>query len=257
MLARIALRIAAFEALQGKTQAADNVFDSRITTLDVDGDGKLVTDQTKPFITIYTEGSKIESGIEQRSLHKSGPTEFMIEYGIAATMTVVNPETEEDEVLPGIAGLDDAFEFYLDVVGRQITNALTDPNDPWAEIWRGLSSSIIRIEHKRTSDASGVRVAAHQLLITLDLLPDPVFGVPIAPTSIWAKLFAQLETVNHPFLPTMRSLLGLDETPLGHEGSRRRFGLTLEEARALCVTPPLPAETTEPNFAPVSQIVGP
>src|SRR5690606_36217188 len=107
---------------------------------------------------------------------------------ISAAMTDTDPDTGVSTVIGiGIPATDPALEFYLDCVGRQIAVALSDPDNAWAEIWRGLSSSVLKIERKRTSDAaSGTRIAAHQLVITLDLLPDPVFGAPIAPTSIWA-----------------------------------------------------------------------
>jgi hypothetical protein len=250
MLARIALRIAAVEALKGQTLVGDNVLDSQIGALDVAADGTIRTDQQKPFLSVYVEGSKVENGLELRGLHRSGQTEFMIEIGITTAMTVTDSETGVSEVIPGLPATDPAFEFYLDVVGRQIVNALSDPNNAWAEIWRGLSSSVVKIERKRTSDAaSGTRIAAHQLVITLELLPDPVFGEPIAPTSIWAKLFAQMESAEHPFLPTLQSLVGDPTGVLDHEAQRRRRGMTLDEARALLGMAPEVAETTEPNIA--------
>lgn len=253
MLGRIALRIAAVEALKGKTLVGDNVLDSQIGALDVAADGSIRTEQDNPFISVYVEGSKAEDRLDLRALHRSGLTEFMIETGITAAMTVTDPETGVSEVIPGLPATDPAFEFYLDVVGRQVVNTLTDPNNAWAEIWRGLTTGIVKIERKRTSDAaSGTRIAAHQLVITVDLLPDPVFGETITPTSIWAKLFAQMSVGDHPFLPTLQSLVGNPAGILDHEAQRRRFGLTLEEARALLVTPPLAAEGVEPNITSVT-----
>lgn len=264
MLARIALRIATIQALKGKTLVGDNVLDSEITALDTDADGNLTSDQQRPFITVYTGDSKAEGGREIRSLHKSGPTELIIETAIAATMTYRN-EAGEKEVAAGVAATDDAFEFFLDVVGRQIANALSDPQDAWAEVWRSLSTSVTKIERKRTSDASGARIAAHQLVITLDLLPDPVYGEPLAPTSTWAKLFSKLE---EPTLPNpdmgpenpeatefimdpdisarvelMRSLIG-PTSDINAMQVRRRFGLTEREAEAMLLTPQAGADVT-------------
>lgn len=254
MLARIALRVAAIAALKGRTLVGENVLDSQIGALDVAADGSIRTDQEKPFVSVYVEGSKIEDHLDLRALHRSGPTEFMVEIGITATMTETDSETGESKVIGiGIPATDPALEFYLDVVGRQIVNALTDPRNEWAEIWRGLSSSAIKIERKRTSDAaSGTRIAAHQLVVTLDLLPDPVFGEPVAPTSIWAKLFAKMEAEDHPFLQPMRELVGSPVGVLGHEAQRRRFGMTLDEARALLGIAPQPGEATEPTIQHVS-----
>lgn len=246
MLARLAIRLATIAALKGKTFVGDNVLDSEIDVLDVAADDSLRTDQDRPFVAVYVDGSKIVDNMDLRSLHKSGPTDLVIEVGIAATMTEMDQETGESRILGvGIPVTDPAMEFYLDCVGRQIVNALSDPNDAWAEIWRGLSASALKIERKRTSDASGTRIAAHQFALTLDLLPDPVFGAAIAATSIWAKLFAQMEADQHPFLETMQSLVGAGLGTLEHEARRRRFGMTLDEARSMLDIAVPPAEDAE------------
>lgn len=273
MIARLALRIAAIEALRGNTKVGDNVLDSQITALDTDADGTLISDQEKSFISVYAGESMIEGGTEARSLHKSGPTQFVIESAYAATMTATDPDTDESVVLPGIPATDGAFEFFLDIVDRQVINTLTDTRNEWAEIWRGLMSRIVKIERKRAADATGVRLAAHQTIITVDLLPDPVFGDPIAPTSIWAKFFAKLAgtTVPNPdydpddenspevivapriaaILAELLPLVGDVDGILAHEAQRRRYGLTIDEARALMDMPPPAAEATEPVFTEI------
>jgi hypothetical protein len=114
----------------------------------------------------------------------------------------------------------------------------------------------VKVERKRTSDAaSGTRIAAHQLVIALKLLPDPVFGEPVADTSIWAKLFAKMEAVEHPYLATMRALVGDTDGVLMHEAQRRRFGMTLDEARALLDIAVQPSEATEPDLQSVESVV--
>ncbi|WP_018183993.1 hypothetical protein [Kaistia granuli] len=237
MLGRIALRIATIEALKGKTLVGDNVLDSQIGAIDIAADDTLRTDQEKPFISVYVDGSRIEDRIDLRSLHKSGPTELTIEIGISAAMTETDPDTGVSTVIGiGIPATDPGLEFFLDCVGREITIALSDPNDPWAEIWRTLSSSALKVERKRTSDAaSGTRIAAHQLVITLDLLPDPVFGAPIVTTSIWATFMARMAAVEHPYLQKIGDLIGDPADVIEAHTIRRRFGLTLDEARALAV----------------------
>lgn len=254
MLARIALRMATIAALKGKTLVGDNVLDSEITALDADADGNLTTDQQKPFITVYTHTAVSEEGSD-RALHRSGRTELVIEIAVAATMVYRN-EDNNKEVAAGIPATDSAFEFFLDATARQITNALTDPRDAWAEIWRGLSSSVEKIERKRTSDATGTRIAAHQIVITLNLLPDPVFGEPVASMSIWAKFFAKVaeseNEVDAARLVILESLIGDPAGVLMSEAQRRRFGMTLDEARALLDIAVQPAETTEPNIETVT-----
>lgn len=253
MLGRIALRIATVEALKGKTLVDKNVLDSEIGALDVGADGSLRSDQEKPWIAVYTDAAKVEERLDLRALHRSGATALTIEVGITGAMTVTDPETGACEVLPGLCATDRALEFYLDCVGRQIVTALSDPLNPWSEIWRDLSSGIVKIERKRTSDeTSGTRIAAHQLVVTVDLLPDPVFGEPVAPTSIWARLFARMAAADHPYLSTMQSLVGIPDGIRMHEAQRRRFGMTLEEARALFDIAVQPAEATEPDVQSVA-----
>lgn len=255
MLGRIALRMAAIEALKGNTLVDDNVLDSQIGALDVNADGDLRTDQEKPFISVYVESAKLEDKTDLRALHRSGPTELVIEIGITAAMTEVDPETGAAKVIGlGIPATDPAFEFFLDCVGRQVVNALTDPNNEWAEVWRSLSSGTFKIERRRTSDAShGIRIAAHQMVITVGLLPDPVKGEPVAETSAWMKFFDKCAESSDPVLikkrEAMMDLLGDPDNTLNSEAQRQRFGMTLDEVRALSDMAVEPGEPTEPNLA--------
>ncbi len=253
MLGRTALRIATIEALKGKTLVGQNVLDSEIGALDVAADGRIRSDQEKPWIAVYTDAAKAEECLELRALYRSGITALTIETGITGAMTVTDPETGACEVMPGLRATDRALEFYLDCVGRQIATALSDPLNSWSEVWRALSSRIVRIERKRTSDeTSGTRIAAHQLVVMVDLLPDPVFGDPIAPTSIWARLFEKMAAAQHPYLATMQLLAGSPDGVRMHEAQRRRFGMTLEEARALFDIAVQPAEVAEPDIQSIT-----
>lgn len=120
-LNRIAARIAAVQALRGKTLVGDNVLDSDIGALDVQADQSLRTDQEKPFISVYCDASVNKDGGGLRGLVANGQTDFLFEAGIAATMTVTDPDTDESHVVPGIPATDAAFEFHLDMVLRQIS----------------------------------------------------------------------------------------------------------------------------------------
>jgi hypothetical protein len=248
MLARLALRIATIEALRGATFAGAEVLDSQIGALHVTADGAVRTDRDQPFIAVYTDGGKVEGMLELRALHRAGATDLTVEIGIAASMVETDAETGQTVIVGlGIPATDPAMEAYLDCVGRQVANALTDPDNGWAEIWRGLSGGISKIERRRTSDAGGTRVAAHQIVVTVELLPDPVFGEPVAETSVWAKLLAKLEATGHPQLAIIRALIGGASDGSDHDALRRRFGLTLEEARAVTL-----ADGGEPAIASVA-----
>lgn len=251
-IGRIALRIATIEALRGTTSVEGNVLDSEIGSLDVAADESLRTNQEKPFISVYTDSAKADDLGTGRRLWVNGLTELLIETGIAASMTETNQETGESSIIGGIPATDSAFELFLDVVDRETVAALMDPDNEWAEIWRGLVTNIAKVERRRTADAeTGTRMAAHQQCILCDILPDPVYGAPIAPTSLWQRLLDQMAAINHPHLAKLRELLGLDVIQLKSAKQRRRFGLTLDEARALCDMPPLPVEQTEPDIGKV------
>ena len=121
MLSRIALRLAAVQALRSKTLAGGNVLDSHIGALDIDENANLSTDQHRPFVAVYVEGAKVEGPMELRDLRKSGTTDFIVEVGISEKMTAKNPETDEITVIGlGIPVTDDAMELYLDLLGRQV-----------------------------------------------------------------------------------------------------------------------------------------
>jgi hypothetical protein len=120
-----------------------------------------------------------------------------------------------------------------------------------------LSSVVAKNERRRTADTThGVRIAAHQIIITVYLLPDPVYGEPVAETSIWARFFDKCAESPDPVLVKKRvamlGLLGDPDATLNSEAQRRRFGMTLEEVRALFDSAVPAAEATEPNIASVT-----
>lgn len=237
-IGRIALRIATIEALRGNTSVLDNVLDSEIGSLDVAADESLRTNQEKPFISIYTDSAKADDLGSGRRLWVNGATELLIESGMAASMTETDPETGEKTIIGGIPATDAAFELFLDVVDRQTIAVLMDPNNVWSEIWKSLIRDIIRVERRRTADAeTGTRMAAHQQCIVCDLLPDPVYGEPIAETSVWRRLLDLMAAIEHPYLETLQDLIGASSDDL-MPSQQRRFGLTLEEARALAGVSP-------------------
>lgn len=257
MLGRMALRISAIEALKGKTLVGNNVLDSQIGALDVAADNSIRTDQQKPFISVYTEASKLEGtgtdlgGI--RSLFRSGLLDFVVEVGISAAMTEVDTETGAATVVGiGIPATDAGMEFFLDATGRQVVAALHDPANRWSEVWRRLINRVAKIERRRAADAtSNVRIAAHQLVISVEPCADPTPGEPIGEKSAWQAFLQQIGSADHPLREKIADLFGA-ETDSHYNQQRGRFGLTVEEARALFDFPPLAAEQDEPDIASVA-----
>lgn len=237
-LIRIAARIAAVEALRGKTLVGDNVLDSQIGAIDVNSDGSIGVGEEARFITVYTDAG-VAGGFElnSRALAPNGSTEIIFEAGITATMSALNDQGER-EVLVGVPDTDDAFEFYLDLVMRQISDVLTDPNNAWSEILRALVSRIEKKEITRVSSGQGgVRLAAQQLKLTAELWPDPIIG-ELKPTHPLARFFAMAETLSGEVaakIGLMKSCLTGNE--LDWQQAMRRYGMTRGEADALIITP--------------------
>lgn len=242
-LNRIAARIAAVQALRGRTLVGDNVLDSQIGALDVAADGSLRTDEDRPFISVYADAAKSDDNVH-RSWVDNGPTEFLFEMGITAAHTEMDEATGETTLLGvGIPATDANFEFTLDVVARQVGDTLTDPKNEWAEIFRKFLRGIDRIERARTSgDGSGIRLAAQQLKVTGDLIADPVRGVELKPAHPLAMFFVKAEEA--PELATMVTLMQaqLSGAEYGWQTDMRRYGMTRTEADNLLLIPPAGAE---------------
>ena len=191
MLCRLALRHCAVQALRGQTVVGANVTDSDFGALDLTTDGQLQTDQDRPFVLIYTDESRASDDADVRSLRQNGELDFVVEYGLASPMTVIDEATGES-VIEGvnIPATDANFEAALDLMDRQVMSILSGA-EGWAELWRGLIDRVERIERRRRASADeGMRIAARQTRITVIAKPDPVPGQPIADRSIWGRFRA-------------------------------------------------------------------
>lgn len=240
MLVRLALRIAGVEALKGKTLVGDNVNDSHIGAIDIAADGAVRTDQEKPFITVYSDDSRADDAT-LRDLRQNGHLDFVLEFGVTAAMTETDPDTGVTTVIGiGVPATDAALELSLDVTSRQIVNALTDPDNAWAERWRKLSNSVVKIEQRRAANtADGARLAARQLRITLDAKPDPVFGQPL--TGMWPDIRAAIANARPELTGTLDALFGAAGTEVTFAVLRRARGQTAGEAERLGYAPAYPA----------------
>lgn len=203
-LVRIALRIAAVQALKGRTDVGQNVLDSRFGALDVGADGKIRTDQKKPFLAVYTDGAvagdsergRVADLIDLRALNVNGLTDIVIEAGVAEAMVEIDPNTDEATLVGiGIAPTDDHLETQLDFIVRQACNALNDPDDEWADVFRGLTNGFAKIERARAANAQGTKFAAHQIRISASLVDDPLPGEALEPDSALGRFLAKAATV--------------------------------------------------------------
>lgn len=239
---RFAARISAVEATKGNTVVGSNVLDSEIGVLDIAADGSLRTDKDKPFISVYTDGSKLTEGLELRSLASPGQLDIVFEAGVTTAHAVTDSETDESVIL-GMPATDATFEFHLDLALRQTGDALSDSGNEWAEIFRSLCQSFQSATRSRISgDTNGMRLAAHQLKITASMIAEPLRGVPLNPDSPFARFLAKCESDLAPNDPSMAEKIALIRAQLSGNASElqtamRRYGLVHDEADAMLITP--------------------
>lgn len=242
-IVRVALRISAVEALKGRTLVDSNVLDSQIGALDVAANGALHTPQEKPFISVYTDDAKVTDGLELRSLTRSGKVDIVFEAGIATSHVVTDPATDESVIYEGVPATDANFEFHLDLTMRQIADALADPENEWAVIFNGLVRSFEQSQRSRASgDTNGVRLAAHQLKLTVDAIADPVRGVPLKDNSPLALFLAKCEKDLASSMPDIARKVALVRAQISGEADElqiamRRYGMLYREADAMLLTP--------------------
>ena len=233
-LTRIALRIAAVEALKGKTLVGNNVLDTPNGALDIQADGTLRSDKDKPFISVYTDQGKAES-ITGRSLTENGLCDIIFEMGVSLAMLELDEETGATTMVGiNIPASDRNQEFFLDIVQRQICDALTDPANEWADLYRGLHYRIVKIEFAGARNADdGQRLAGHQMRLTVDLADDPIAGEPLDPSTPFMRFLTALEAAEGyaKQAATLRAFVSgsLDD----RQRLQRRNGLTAAELDAL------------------------
>lgn len=244
-LMRIAVRTAVVQAIKaGLTMAGDHVFDSRIGALDVTVDGSISTREDKPWVVVCTDASTTGNARDgsaspdsfRRAFVPNGWTTLTIDTGIASNMMDRDSETGESVLVSGIPVTDDGLELYLDLLARQIGDALTNPENEWAEAFRRLVQGIHNSERLRTSDDDkGVRLAAQQLKLTLDLRADPVKGDTEDGRTAVGAFLTVCDKSNDANIQNIARLIRAEVSGAAGDATsiRRRFGHTAAEALAL------------------------
>ncbi len=184
-LARLALRIVTARALKGATLAGTRVYDSAVEPIDLQ-----VRDNREPFLVVLTdEHDRSVTGRDLR--HGTDTCELVIEIAVAARVPVDVPDVgATTEVI--IPHTDAGMELVIDLVGHQITDTLMSGASVWSRLWQKFVMRATRIGSRRgASSEGGVRFAARQIVITTDLMADPVRGQALP--GPWAELIAAME----------------------------------------------------------------
>ncbi|MFI3903765.1 hypothetical protein [Ochrobactrum sp. S1502_03] len=245
-LARIALRAAAVEALKGRTRAQNNVLDSEIGIIDNDATGKIEIESDSYFIAVYTDAGKAQVGDnELRALLLNGRTEVLFETGVTAKMLEVSPK-DGTAMMPeiGIPDTDGNFEFTLDLISREIAQALTDPDNVWSQIFLSFIYKTSSIERGRVGNVSeGIRLAAHQTKITVDLIDDPEPLRALDPDAPFARFIAMAKASDDESLQKKAAFIEAKITGEREPWERLQqdHGMTAQELLALGLGP-LPSD---------------
>ncbi len=229
----MALRIAAVQALRaGGTLVGDNVLDSQISAIDQTADGQLRSDQQRPFIAVYTDAAKAQD-LGQTGLRSNGRVDIMFNCGVSVTMAETNRETGETQIVDLFPATDANLEAVLDALDVQISRVLTDPDNPWAQVFGDFVQAYVAKEHVRSSSsAENVRLAAGQTKLTVDVFADPRHGQPLAEGGPWPRFMALMAEHGVPQLALFQQLVG-DPVSGAYEEFERLTGMTPRDAQSL------------------------
>ena len=232
-LTMMALRIAAVQALKaGGTLVGDNVLDSQISAIDQTADGQLRSDQQRPFIAVYTDAAKAQD-LGQTGLRSNGRVDIMFNCGVSVTMAETNKDTGETQIVDLFPATDANLEAVLDALDVQISRVLTDPDNPWAQVFGDFVQAYVAKEHVRSSSsAENVRLAAGQTKLTVDVFADPRHGQPLAEGGPWPRFMALMAEHGVPQLALFQQLVG-DPVSGAYEEFERLTGMTTRDAQSL------------------------
>lgn len=238
MLNRIALRIATVRALRGKTYAQDKVFDSVNAAID-----DVAAEHPTPVIAVYTDGAHYSPG--GKSLYAvggdgrvgSGQQTLTIEIALTQRMVVPTEDGQSQEVVLPLF-LDPALELMLDLIERQVADALMSPaeDDVWADMWNRLALGVDRSSERGMSQRDGVRFAGRQITLGISLPTDPIPGMV---NPLWDHFMTLV--AGEPDLAVIVPMLTRARGGTAPEPGavRQFFGLTVAENAALGLAEPV------------------
>ncbi|MDQ0510883.1 hypothetical protein [Ancylobacter amanitiformis] len=223
-LVAIATRIAMVNALEGKTSAGF-VLDAPKEPIDSLGE--------KPVIAVYTGAIKFTPGGRGLYGEFGRPTtmEMVLQLYLPAGNVVV-------EGL-GLNVSDAGAGFGMDLLWRQVTDALSDPTSAWAEIYRLLvqsyssfSSQPVLVENER-----GQRYPCREIHLGCDVIQEPTMGMPL--NANWQKIDAALRTQPET-IPVADVIKAVIERPADlptWRAIQAREGMSDAEIRAVAIGP--------------------
>ena len=117
-LTRLAMRVAAARALNGRTLAGPRVFDSAVDPID-----QTIAEQRQPLIVLTTDEHELD--VTGRDLDSGNhQCDLVIEVAIAARVEVPASDGQGGQITIAIPHTDEGMELTLDLMEHQIVTAL-------------------------------------------------------------------------------------------------------------------------------------
>ncbi len=224
-LVALASRVAFENAVRDRTAAGKLVMNAPKEPLD-----RL---KQRPVIACYTGAMKFDP--RGRDLYGSMGQDQTIELIVQIYLPPGNVVVEGLDMTLQDAGAGLA----MDLVWRQIIDALADPANPWSEVYKTIvrsytsfASSAVLVETEK-----GVRVPAREISLGCKMIPEPSMGQPLPP--VWQKIDAALRT-DPDAVPVADIIKTMIERPAGMPSWRitqARMGYTDAEIRASGLAP--------------------
>jgi hypothetical protein len=206
-MTRLAVRLAAVQALLGATLAEGRVYDSDTTPIDA-----ALDKQPLPFLMVTTETHQRDiTGLDLT--HGNDSLELVVVVAIAASVSVEAPDGSSTVQIV-IPATDAGLELTLDLVEAQIARALTSRLTEWSRVFCGMVPRITgRMSQRGASAEEGIKFAARQIIFTCDCLADPVPGEALPDAGSWAAFMAAMEASElAPLAPLIRAQIEGAET---------------------------------------------
>lgn len=230
-LMRIALRMTAVCALQGKTMAGLNVYDSDNTPL-----AAAVMQAAQPYIVIYTD-EDTTADIDARDVYASGnrSTSLVLEIGVASAVEVDGTPTIR------IPPTDEGMEAAVDIIDMQSRAILFgNVRDPWCDLLKSMILGVRRIPSLRGGSAEhGTRWAARRTIYVVDLISDRPLGVPLPYDHVLNRFIALADQQSPslgPAVDMMRNLINGPTWPQWRQ-DQAWMGVTDQEIAAVGEAP--------------------
>lgn len=238
-----ALITTARHLISGSTWAGLNVVESPIDPI-ADMGIRAATDKRPPMVAIYVERGAAnpdsEPGEADMKFYIYLPTDTVqLPNGVAYTGGRKN------------AGM------TLNLIARQVENALMNGAAPWIGIWRRLKVSRGPVTYRSLliEIENGVRIPAMEITMILETIPEPVIGEPLGAT--FAMFDAALRAAEGDGLADL--IKTAIETPAGlhvHLDAAMQLGLSQAATDALGLSPVVDGIADETGTPPLLEDVG-